>query len=306
MHPFFQLILLASISLVFSVAFTMLGMYLVRPLFGVTAIDTLTQAAMDNPNSIAGNANEVNALKFLQLMASIGTFLLPPILFGWMKFPQGDFLRLKVSTPFIFVILGILIITASAPFMDFVYSLNQAMRLPSFMSDLEQQIQKLEEQTDQFTQLFLRAPRPADLGINLIVMAIVPAIGEELMFRGCIQQVIREWTKNSHWAVWITAAIFSFIHFQFYGFVPRFLLGALLGYLFVWSGSLWITIIGHAFYNAAQIVLAYLQEHGYITNFDIVNSPNPWPSPVILIATVLCVALIYGYRLLVMKKRFIY
>jgi hypothetical protein len=117
---------------------------------------------------------------------------------------------------------------------------------------------------------------------------------------------MKEWTKNSHWAVWITAAIFSFIHFQFYGFVPRFLLGALLGYLFVWSGSLLITIIGHAFYNAAQIVLVYLQEHGYIANFDIINTSNPWPSSVILISTLLCVGLIYGYRQLVMKKRFIY
>jgi len=304
MHPFLQLLFLASITLIASASFTLLGMYLVRPLFGVTAIDTLTQSAIDNPESIASNAAEVNALKFLQFMASFGTFIIPTLMFAFAKFPGGDFLRLNVRTPFLFAFLGILILVSSTPFIDFTYEVNQMLKFPSFMSGMEKQIQDAENASDQLTLLFLKTPRKADLGINLLVLAIIPAIGEELMFRGCIQQLMKEWTKKIHVAVWVSAAIFSFVHFEFYGFLPRLLLGALLGYLFVWSGSLWIPIIAHAFNNGAQVVLAYLHEH-HIIQFD-VTSDNPLPVYLTIVATILCAAFIYAFRKLESRKRFIY
>jgi hypothetical protein len=304
MHPFVQLILLSSFVLISSVTFTLLAMYLVRPLFGVTALDTLTQAAITNPASLSANRNEVNALKFVQLMASLGTFLFPPLLFARIKFPGGDFLRMKVSTPMIFALLGVLVLFASAPLIDWIYRLNQSMELPAAMAELEKNIRESEEAAKKFTELFLQAPGLTDLLFNLLVIAIVPAIGEELMFRGAVQQVLKEWTKNIHVAIWVSAAIFSFVHFQFYGFVPRLMLGAVLGYVFAWSGSIWVPMIAHAVYNGTQVTLAYLYEHKYV-QFD-VTADTPLPVSITVAASIVGVVLLYTFRNLVNRRRFIY
>jgi CAAX protease family protein len=304
MHPMMQLLLLTMLCFVFLSAFFFLSMYLVRPFFGITTIDVVAQNAISNPNAVGMNANQVNALKFLQFMQTLGAFLIPALLFAKLKFPDGDFLRLNSKTTFVFVLLGILILVTSTPFIDFTYYLNQQLKLPSFLSDLEKSISDAEDADNQLTLLFLKTPRPTDLWINLIVIAIIPALGEELLFRGCIQQLLREWAKNIHWAIWLTAALFSFIHFQFYGFVPRMLLGALLGYLFVWSGSLWVPIIAHAFNNGTQIVLSYLHEHGKI-QYDI-TSDQLEPVAVTIIASVVCIGLLWLYRRMVIERRFIY
>lgn len=304
MHPFFQIVLLASLTLVFSVLFTLLAMYLVRPLFGVTAIDTLMQDAIANPESIAANMNSVNAMKFLQGMASVGTFLIPPIVFAFLKFPDGDFLRIRRHTSLVFVVLGMFILLTSTPFIDFTYRLNQWVTFPASFSEFEKAMKESTEANEKLTLLFLKAPTAADLLINLLVIAIIPAIGEELMFRGVGQQIVREWTKNWHSAIWITAAVFSFVHMDFYGFLPRLLLGALLGYLFVWSGTLWVPIIAHAFNNGAQVLLAYLHEHGII-QYDITEE-TLLPSYVIIISAALCALLIYSMRQLIIRRRFIY
>jgi len=97
---------------------------------------------------------------------------------------------------------------------------------------------------------------------NLLTIAVLPAIGEELLFRGIIQTNLEKGFKKPHLAIWLTALIFSFIHFQFQGFIPRVLLGALLGYLFLWSRNLWVPIIAHLIYNASQIFLQYAHQKG--------------------------------------------
>jgi membrane protease YdiL (CAAX protease family) len=304
MHPAVQLMLLTMLSFLFLMAFLFLGMYLVRPLFDITAIDVVAQNAVTNPEGVGMNANQVNALKFLEFMQTFGAFLLPALLFAKLKFPDGDFLRLNTKTTFLFVLLGILILITSTPFVDLIYYFNQQLKLPAFLSGLEKFISDTEEADKKITLLFLSTPRPTDLWINLIVIAIIPALGEELLFRGCVQQLLKEWTKNTHVAVWVAAFIFSFIHLQFYGFVPRLLLGALLGYLFVWSGSLWVPIVAHAFNNGAQIVLSYLHEHGMI-QLDI-NSDQMLPLYVTVISTAVCIGLLWLYRRMVIERRFIY
>ena len=94
--------------------------------------------------------------------------------------------------------------------------------------------------------------------INLFIMAILPAIGEEMLFRGIIQRYFINIIKNYHIAVWITAVIFSLFHLQFYGFIPRLVLGALLGYMMVWSGNLWVPITAHFFNNAFGVTVYFL------------------------------------------------
>ena len=97
-----------------------------------------------------------------------------------------------------------------------------------------------------------------DLMLNIILFGVIAGIGEELIFRGIIQKYIAQYFKNVHFAVWATAFFFSMIHFQPEGFIARFLMGALLGYVFVWTGSLWASISGHVTFNSLQVLLFYI------------------------------------------------
>ncbi|MEO5673938.1 MAG: CPBP family intramembrane glutamic endopeptidase [Chitinophagales bacterium] len=303
-HPAGQIGLLGWICIISAMMFYFLSKYLMLPLFHISSVQELSQAAISNPQGMLMNANQVNALKFLQFMLTMGTFLFPALLFAKLKFPEGDFLKLNSKISLVPVMLGILILISATPFVDLMFYLNQQLKLPSFLYGIEKLIRDSENADEQFTLLFLKTPRPADLWINLIVIAIIPAIAEELLFRGCLQQILRDWTKNIHVAVWGAAILFSFIHFQFYGFVPRVLLGALLGYLFVWSGSLWVPIIAHAINNGAQVILAYLHEHEMI-QLDI-TSDQMLPVSVTLIASVICIGLLWLYRRIVAERQFIY
>ena len=107
-----------------------------------------------------------------------------------------------------------------------------------------------------------------NLIINLIMIAALAAIGEELLFRSILQPSLIRVCKNAHIGIFITSAIFSFIHFEFYGFIPRLVLGMLLGYMFFYSRSIWVPMIMHFVNNGTAVVLYYLNNKG-ITNIDV-------------------------------------
>ena len=122
-----------------------------------------------------------------------------------------------------------------------------------------------EEEAKLLTEAFLKMENMGDLFINLFIVGFLAAFAEELMFRGVIQRLLSDWIKNKHLAIWIAALIFSAFHFQFYGFIPRMVLGALLGYLFMWSGSLWLPILAHFINNATAVIVQYLIVKGNIS-----------------------------------------
>ncbi len=137
------------------------------------------------------------------------------------------------------------------PWVQLTYWLNQQIPLPGWLADME-------NQTSGIIQAILVMESPWELALSLIVIALAPAIGEELLFRGIVQtQIARLWNKPVA-AVWVTAVLFSIIHFQFAGFVPRMLLGAGLGYLMLWTRSLWAPIAGHFAINAIQVIAQYV------------------------------------------------
>ena len=119
---------------------------------------------------------------------------------------------------------------------------NEGWKLPEVLAGLDEWMRRMDEQNSELVKLMSRDSRIGILLINIFVMAMLPAVGEELMFRGTVQPFLQKWTKSPHWAIWITAFIFSATHFQISGFIPRMLIGAYLGYLCYWSGSLWLPI----------------------------------------------------------------
>lgn len=159
---------------------------------------------------------------------------------------------------------------------------NDSLKLPQALQELEKLMRLMEDTANDFTIQLMSESGAVHLFSALFVMAFIPALGEELLFRGCIQKGLENKIGNAHVAVWVTAFIFSFIHFQFYGFLSRAILGVALGYFYVYGKSLWIPIWAH-FLNNATSVLAYkmlYQETGE-TNLSTMGAPQELLFPAI-------------------------
>ncbi|UOQ73468.1 CPBP family intramembrane glutamic endopeptidase [Hymenobacter cellulosilyticus] len=158
------------------------------------------------------------------------------------------------------------LIILSVPFMAGLIEWNNNAYVPdllkgfTWLTDFETWARAKEEELKVLTAYLTRFNSPQRLLVGLIVIAVVPAVSEELFFRGVLQRNLVEWFKSRHWGVFIAAAIFSAIHMQFLGFVPRFVLGLILGYLYEWSGNILVPMAAHFTQNAFQLVLLYLQQ----------------------------------------------
>jgi membrane protease YdiL (CAAX protease family) len=161
------------------------------------------------------------------------------------------------------LLIGVVLMFVSLPLTNLLTSWNEKMNFGAAFESLEALLQQLEETAGDLTERMLQVDSFSGLLFNLLVIALIPAIGEELTFRGVLQQALTR-RCNVHVAVFLSAFIFSFIHFQFYGFLPRMFLGLLLGYLFYYSGSLWTSILMHFVNNGAAVVVAYLDYKGLI------------------------------------------
>ena len=155
------------------------------------------------------------------------------------------------------ILFALLLFLLSYPFVSFLTKWNSGMQLPVWMSGIEAYMRTMEDAAMETTMKLLSAQTPLFLIFNLVVVAGLAAFSEELFFRGALQQFLYEKFRNEHAPVWISAFLFSLIHFQFFGFLPRMMLGVILGYLFYYSRNLWIAIIFHFVNNATVIVLYY-------------------------------------------------
>lgn len=152
-------------------------------------------------------------------------------------------------------LVGMAAILLITPAVDWLIEWNKGLQLPASLSAIQLKMEEYERSAEIIFNTLLNDERLSILGLNLFLIAVMASIGEELLFRGLIQKLILRWTGQKHTAVWVTAFIFSAIHLQFFGFFPRMLLGAILGYLFVYSGSLWVCIAAHVFNNALTVLI---------------------------------------------------
>ena len=170
---------------------------------------------------------------------------------------------------------------------------NSAFKFPEFAKGFETWAREKEDAAEQITTFLTKFETPADLIIALIVIAVLPAIGEEIVFRGLIQNELYRATKNVHVSIWIAAILFSAIHLQFFGFVPRLLLGALFGYLYYWSGNLSMAILAHFVNNGVSVIAMYMYQQGAF-EYDL-ESPESAPLNVVMICAVLTGGLLYYF-----------
>lgn len=218
----------------------------------------------------------VGSLKWLQFLQTIGIFLLPALLGVWLLSDDHrpfHWLRMDRMISWRVVGLAALVMVCAIPGINLLADLNgrilaelnNRIVLPECLSSLEQSFRQKEAELALLTERFLQADNVCVLLINLGLMAVLPAVAEEMSFRGVLQQLLggkvelsspRRISMRTHVAIWLTAVIFSAVHMQFSGFVPRMLMGALFGYVFVWTGSLWVPIVMH-FVNNGMAVLVY-------------------------------------------------
>jgi membrane protease YdiL (CAAX protease family) len=177
---------------------------------------------------------------------------------------------------------------------SYIVEWNQSWSFPEFLSGFEDWARALEDDLAATTEKFTDFQNFGQFALGMLVISILPGIGEELLFRGVVQNSLHRWTKNPHVAIWIAAFLFSFIHFQFFGLVPRMVLGAIFGYLYVWSGNLWYPIIAHMTNNGISVLVVYLVNIGMI-DMDI-DETESIPMYVTLIGLVLFLALMFLFK----------
>lgn len=215
---------------------------------------------IDDPSNLP-----INTQKLIQLFSSIALFFIPSILFVKTATDNpASFLRLETRTRPVFYLLIPILMVSLIPIINLMAELNANIKFPESLKGLENLMQEYEKNAEVITKQFLDVHTIPALLFNIFLIAIIPAIGEELLFRGIVQKLFVQSTKNIHVGIWLSAIIFSALHFQFYGFLPRMMMGVLFGYLFVWTNSLWIPIFAHFLNNGTAVVGSYLVLNGYM------------------------------------------
>jgi membrane protease YdiL (CAAX protease family) len=197
-------------------------------------------------------ADHAHALIWMNNITQIIGFGFPVFAY-LLLFGTGNVHNLMLKKPGMVLFVAPILILSATPLIDISGLMNEWL-IPAG-SSLEAAFKPAEELAERMTLLFLDPKTGLQPGVVFLSIAVIPAICEELLFRGVLMPLLGKMTRNIHASIWITAALFSLIHMQFYGFLPRLLMGAVLGYLVIWSGSLWTAILAHFVNNASAYLL---------------------------------------------------
>lgn len=239
-------------------------------------------------------ADSTPAMRIASVLQSIFQLILPALLTALLvtRMP-ADFLRLRSGFSIGMLIWAFVILMLSTPAMNFIINWNNEMSLPESMSGLEEWFRNSEDRAVHSIAVLQGQHNVINLIVSILIMGLLAGFGEELFFRGAFQRLLTTGGVNRHVAVWSVAFVFSAIHFQFYGFVPRLLLGAYLGYLLVWSKSLWLPIAIHALNNTLYVILHWdYRDAATQPLSDGIGTGSSWPYAVVS-AVITAVAIIY-------------
>jgi membrane protease YdiL (CAAX protease family) len=253
---FGKMLILLGMILFFGGIGALLSSYLCQLFYGLN-IQELSMSDIKKEDTAA-----IASLKWIQTIGGgIGMFLIPALLFPQMlKWKANKLFRYKTPVNASSILIGILLVFISVPGVSGLYQLNQGMSFPEEFKDLEMSIRAMEEQAGALTKIFVAADNLPMLLLNIFVVALVPAIAEELLFRGVLFQYTRIVFGNVWVAIVVSSILFSGFHGQFYGFLPRFALGIGLAYLFYVSGSIWVPIVAHFVNNAMAVIMTYYEK----------------------------------------------
>ncbi|MBK5278988.1 MAG: CPBP family intramembrane metalloprotease [Bacteroidia bacterium] len=270
-----------SVLLIFLTS--MVGFIIIGPLIGMlVALPFVEGSFMDFILNVSNPIDHPEIKTPLYILQGCATF------FGLIVGPSLYLYSIERKNPFLLIgqrpIYGLMILITAGIVIFFMATnsvfieWNANLKLPEALKAFESWAREKEDLAMQLTTFLTTFDSIGEFMLAFVVIAILPGIGEELVFRGLLQPELQRATKNIHAAIWISAFLFSAIHMQFFGFVPRVLLGALFGYLYHWSGDLRIAMFAHFINNGFQVVIMYLNQLG-VADIDL-ESPDvaPWPA----------------------------
>lgn len=274
---------------------SMIGFVIIGPLIGMlVALPFVEGNFMDFLLNVSDPINHPEVKTPLFILQGCATF------FGLIIGPGLYLFSIERKNPFDLVsqkpTYGLMILLTAGITIFFmatnsvVIEWNANLKLPEFLKAFETWAREKEDLATEITAFLTRFDSIGEFILAFVVIAVLPGIGEELVFRGLLQPELHRATKNIHVAIWISAIMFSAIHMQFFGFVPRVLLGALFGYLYFWSGDLRISMFAHFVNNGFSVIMMYLNQLE-IVNIDL-EAPEAAPWPAVVGFTILTFALL--------------
>ena len=252
--PVYQVIV--ALLIIFGVGLTLTIIFI-----AVGILISGADVSIFNKPAAAYSGNDLAFMRYLLIIQNISLFIIPSFLILNLLRTESETRISIFKTPQLKEI-GLVIALAIClfPVTSITGEINSAMHLPHWLSGVEKWMVEQEDKADNLIDIFISRTTFPGMILNLIMIAILPAIGEELIFRGVFQKIFIKLFKSGHIAIWFMAILFSTLHFQFFGFVPRLILGVVFGYLFFWSGNLWLPIMSHFVNNAFPVIITYFQD----------------------------------------------
>ena len=240
--------LLLAILFISMLVFAGLGGALAQNIWQVN----IAELTLDDPDTST-------VRRFMITIQQIGMFILPALLFAQLISDNNrSYLSAHKFPPFNFILAAILLLFCALPVIEVLIKINSAIPASDTLKEFH-------DQNVAASHAIMQDGRLSIFLLNILIFAIIPAIGEELIFRSLIQKLIYQMSNNIHIGIWVSAAVFSLIHFQVYHAIPMFAMGLLFGYLLIWSGSIFLPMLVHFLNNLITITIEYLQFHGKLS-----------------------------------------
>lgn len=228
---------------------------------------------IQDPGAITNPANS-NAFKAMQIVSTFFIFFLPPVIYAFICYKNGWLalgLQKRVKSSLIFF--SALIMLVTLPVSEMLASLNKAIPLPG---GWRKTFDVMEASYESQITAMVNLDSASGIAVSVLMVAILPAIFEELLFRGGLQNIIKRWSGNPWLAIILTSLIFSAIHGSWYGFIPRTVLGILLGFIFYTTGNLWYSIFMHFVNNFTALLFLYIYHLKGVAIKDMPDTFFPW------------------------------
>ena len=288
----------AWVSIIFILVTATLGFVMIGPAIGIFVAMLFYDGTIFDLIGKISNAAAHPEIRLpiliMQGCATLIGLILIPALYVWSIEKTNPVAWIKKNTSLIVIGVTALLVISFMAINSVFIEWNSNIVFPDFLKDFGDWARTRETQAEELTKFFTVFNSIGDFLFGVVVIALLPAIGEELVFRGMLQPEIFRASGNHHIAIWVSAIIFSSFHMQFFGFVPRMLLGALFGYLYVWSGNLLLPMIAHFVNNGFSVLMLYLYQQGVIT-MDM-ESPEAAPWPVVAAFTLIFAGLLFYFK----------
>jgi membrane protease YdiL (CAAX protease family) len=284
--PIFMLLMLV---------FTILASFLFLSSIGILLMPLIFNTPMENLPSLSQgyvDENNISQMTYIQVIFTISAFVIPAFMAAYLfsNIKVFDYFKLRHKVSILWFVATLIVVLSISPFINMLVTLNEMIVFPESLAGIEKWMRNFENEAKQTTEFFLSSNA---LWLNILMIAVLPAIGEELIFRGLLHNIFVRWTGNVHIAIIITGLLFSAMHVQFYGFFPRWLLGIIFSYLFVWSGTLWLSIFAHFINNAAVVIVYHLTYKDIIPDVVETYGTNRSDIPITLFATSIFLILLW-------------